>query len=249
MAPTRVRVVVTGLGAITSVGQSSKETWRNLVSGRSGIQSGSELFDVDGLPVRIASEVRSLAEHSQAAATEIISLVNSGVSLAENAGERLKQLVPDIQKTAELVQEISAASKEQNTGTNQINRAIQQLDNITQQNSATSEALSATAEELSSQAGMLQQTIAFFRLDETVQSIANEDEYIQQVENNNRKTAVSPFTMTALSGQVGAQKCHEATDECTRTREFLTRPCIFRDKVLRHVYCRTGCQFGLQSRS
>jgi len=73
----------------------------------------------------------------------------------------------DIQKTAELVQEINAASKEQNTGTGQINKAIQQLDSVTQQNSATSEELSVTAEELTNQAEMLQHTVAFFKTDET----------------------------------------------------------------------------------
>jgi methyl-accepting chemotaxis protein len=87
------------------------------------------------------------------------------VAVAENAGERLRTLVPKIQQTAELVQEISAASKEQTTGAGQINRAIQQLDQVTQQNSATAEELSATAEELSSQAEHLQQTIAFFQVD------------------------------------------------------------------------------------
>jgi methyl-accepting chemotaxis protein len=111
----------------------------------------------------VASEVRMLAERSQAAATEITQLANSSVAVAEKAGEMLTKLVPNIQKTAELVQEISVASKEQNTGAGQVNRAIQQLDQVTQQNSATSEELSATAEELASQAEMLQNTVAFFK--------------------------------------------------------------------------------------
>jgi len=117
----------------------------------------------------VASEVRSLAERSQTAATEITQLASSSVAVAEKAGEMLTKLVPDIQKTAELVQEISAASKEQNTGAGQINKAIQQLDQITQQNSSTSEELSATAEELASQAEQLQHTIGFFKVDETDQ--------------------------------------------------------------------------------
>jgi methyl-accepting chemotaxis protein len=118
----------------------------------------------------VASEVRALAERSQAAATEITQLAASSVAVAENAGERLRTLVPKIQQTAELVQEISAASKEQTTGTQQINRAIQQLDQVTQQNATTAEELSATAEELSSQAEHLQQTIAFFQVDERGQN-------------------------------------------------------------------------------
>ncbi len=113
----------------------------------------------------VAAEVRSLAERSQAAATDIVRLVTSSVDLAENAGERLTKLVPDIQKNAKLVQEISAATSEQAAGTAQINRALQQLDAVTQQNSASSEQLSVTAEELATQAEILQQGIAFFQVD------------------------------------------------------------------------------------
>jgi methyl-accepting chemotaxis protein len=112
----------------------------------------------------VASEVRSLAERSQSAANEINGLATSSLKVAERAGDMLKRLVPDIQKTAELVQEITAASREQTTGTGQINKAIQQLDTVTQQNSATSEEIAATAEELAAQADMLRQTIAFFRV-------------------------------------------------------------------------------------
>jgi methyl-accepting chemotaxis protein len=116
----------------------------------------------------VASEVRSLAERSQVAAEEINQLASSSVDIAGKAGEMLKKLVPDIQKTAELVQEISAASGEQNSGAGQINRAIQQLDQVIQQNAATSEEMASTAEELASQAEMLQNTIEFFKVDETV---------------------------------------------------------------------------------
>ncbi len=113
----------------------------------------------------VAAEVRTLAERSQTAAAEITTLTNSGVTLAEQASDMLATVVPDIQKTAELVQEISAASSEQSSGTAQINQAIQQLDHVAQQNSATSEELAATAEELAAQAEQLQQTIAFFKID------------------------------------------------------------------------------------
>ncbi len=113
----------------------------------------------------VASEVRKLAERSQSAAVEISSLSTDTVKAAEQAGDMLKKLVPDIQRTAELVEEISAASREQNSGAAQINAAIQQLDKVTQQNTSASEELSSTAEELASQAEQLQSTIAFFRLD------------------------------------------------------------------------------------
>jgi methyl-accepting chemotaxis protein len=117
----------------------------------------------------VASEVRALAERSQSAATEINNLANSSMSIAEKAGEMLTRLVPDIQKTAELVQEISAASSEQSSGAEQINRAIQQLDQVTQQNSAISEEMAATSEELASQAEHLQNTMAFFTVKKITQ--------------------------------------------------------------------------------
>jgi methyl-accepting chemotaxis protein len=112
----------------------------------------------------VAAEVRKLAERSQEAAGEITDLSTSSVEVAEKAGEMLSKLVPDIQKTAELVQEISAASNEQNSGADQINKAIQQLDTVTQQNASASEEMSSTSEELSSQAEQLQSIISFFNV-------------------------------------------------------------------------------------
>ncbi len=111
----------------------------------------------------VASEVRSLAERSQRAATEINQLARSTVVIVEKAGDMLKTLVPEIQRTAELVQEISAASKEQDGGASQINHAIQQLDRIIQQNTIASGGLSAMAGELAKQAELLQHAIAFFK--------------------------------------------------------------------------------------
>jgi methyl-accepting chemotaxis protein len=113
----------------------------------------------------VASEVRKLAERSQAAAAEISALSGETVTVATEAGEMLGRLVPDIQKTAELVSEISAACREQDIGASQINEAIQQLDKVTQQNAGASEEMSATSEELASQAEELQASIAFFRVD------------------------------------------------------------------------------------
>jgi methyl-accepting chemotaxis protein len=113
----------------------------------------------------VASEVRKLAERSQTAAGEISRLSSSSVEVAERAGAMLTRMVPDIQKTAELVQEISAASNEQNTGADQVNKAIQQLDQVIQQNASAAEEMASTSEELSSQAEQLQDAIAFFKLD------------------------------------------------------------------------------------
>ena len=113
----------------------------------------------------VAAEVRKLAERSQHAAAEISELSGSSVEIAEQAGKMLSEMVPDIQRTAELVQEISAASKEQDTGAEQVNQAIMQLDQVIQQNASASEEMASTSEELSSQAEQLQDTISFFKVD------------------------------------------------------------------------------------
>ena len=118
----------------------------------------------------VASEVRKLAERSQVAASEISKLSSSSVEIAESAGNMLKMMVPDIQRTSELVQEISAASNEQNTGAEQINKSIQQLDHVIQQNASASEQMSATSEELAQQSVQLQEIISFFILNDSSSS-------------------------------------------------------------------------------
>ncbi|MCW6507912.1 methyl-accepting chemotaxis protein [Lichenifustis flavocetrariae] len=112
----------------------------------------------------VASEVRKLAERSQAAAAEIGTLSSETVKAAQEAGSMLAKLVPDIKRTAELVEEITAACREQDVGSMQINQAIQQLDKVTQQNASASEQISSTSEELAAQAEHLQKTIGFFHL-------------------------------------------------------------------------------------
>ncbi|MFP4446107.1 MAG: methyl-accepting chemotaxis protein [Desulfosudaceae bacterium] len=113
----------------------------------------------------VAAEVRKLAERSGEAAKEIGERSSSSVDVAEKAGQMLEKMVPDIRKTAELVQEISAASREQTSGADQINRAIQQLDQVVQQNASSAEEVSSTAQELTSQAQQLQSTMSFFKVD------------------------------------------------------------------------------------
>lgn len=115
----------------------------------------------------VASEVRALAERSRVAAEEISEITGSSVAISEKAGEMLKTLVPSIQQTAELVQEISAASNEQNSGANQINLAIQQLDQVIQENASTSEEMAATADSLAQQAERLRRTMSFFQVDQS----------------------------------------------------------------------------------
>ncbi|MFZ0930206.1 MAG: methyl-accepting chemotaxis protein [Syntrophobacteraceae bacterium] len=124
----------------------------------------------------VASEVRKLAERSQEAAGEINELAKSSVGVAEKAGSMLAKIVPDIQKTADLVQEINAASNEQTSGAAQINRAVQQLDQVIQQNASASEEMASTSGELLSQAEQLISTISFFKIgNEAASAVTHRD--------------------------------------------------------------------------
>jgi methyl-accepting chemotaxis protein len=114
----------------------------------------------------VASEVQKLAERSQVAAAEISLLSGSSVEIAEKAGDMLGKLVPDIQKTSELVAEINAASNEQANGAQQINVAVQQLNSVVQQNASGAEELAATAEELSAQTMFMQEAVNFLKTGE-----------------------------------------------------------------------------------
>jgi methyl-accepting chemotaxis protein len=114
----------------------------------------------------VASEVRKLAERSREAASEIGTLSSETVTVSNEAGRMLETLVPNIRRTADLVQEISAATREQNTGADQINQAIRDLDSTIQQNAAAAQQAAATAEELASQARELDAVIGYFRMPE-----------------------------------------------------------------------------------
>jgi len=116
----------------------------------------------------VAAEVRKLAERSQFAAREIGEVAKHSVGMAEKAGKLLDEMVPSINRTSGLVQEISAASDEQSAGVGQINNAMNQLNQITQQNASASEELAATAKEMNEQAKHLQQTMGFFKLESSV---------------------------------------------------------------------------------
>ena len=155
-----MREIVKNVSIIEEIARQTRMLSLNATIEAARAQEGGKGFAV------VAAEVRALAERSQTAANEISHLANSSATIAEHAGEMLKKLVPDIQRTAELIQEISAASREQKTGTGQINTAIQQLDQVIQQNSAVAEDIAATAEELASQAQQLQTVMTFFKTGE-----------------------------------------------------------------------------------
>jgi methyl-accepting chemotaxis protein len=147
-------------GKISIIEEIARQT--NLLALNAAIEAARAGEHGKGFAV-VASEVRKLAERSQTAAGEISDLSTTSVDVAEKAGEMLLRIVPDIQKTADLVQEISSACNEQNSGAEQINKAIQQLDQVIQQNASASEQMASTSEELLSQAEQLQSIISFFR--------------------------------------------------------------------------------------
>lgn len=124
----------------------------------------------------VASEVRKLAERSQQAAGEINELSGKTVEVSQHAGEMLETLVPNIQRTADLVMEISAAMREQNTGAEQINMAIRQLDTVIQRNSSASTEAASVSQGLAAQSEQLHGVISFFKLDEIKPKGRSQDE-------------------------------------------------------------------------
>ncbi len=111
----------------------------------------------------VASEVKKLAERSQKAANEIIDLTQHGVEAADKSGQQLEEIIPDIEKTTQLVQEITASSYEQQSGAEQVNKAIQELNEVTQQNSGSATIFTNNSEHLTQLAEKLKETIAFFK--------------------------------------------------------------------------------------
>ncbi|WP_207690113.1 methyl-accepting chemotaxis protein [Desulfonema limicola] len=177
---------------ITIIDDIARET--NMLALNAAIEAARAGKNGKGFAV-VASEVRKLAVQSQKAAAKIGLLSVSNVQIAEEAGVILTQIVPDVQKTAELIQEISASCQEQNTGAEHINKAILQLDLVIQQNAQVSQELSATAEELSSiadaasniQVKKLQKAVEFFKINRPDYSENDNKEIIIKLDNNSLK--------------------------------------------------------------
>jgi methyl-accepting chemotaxis protein len=114
----------------------------------------------------VAAEVRRLAERSQTAGKEIVGLMATSLRVADRAGQKLGELVPAIQKTADLVQQVAAASNEQSISVGQMTRMMTQVDQVMQRNAAATEELSSTAEELAAQAESLEDLVGYFRIED-----------------------------------------------------------------------------------
>lgn len=148
---------------ITIIEEIARQT--NLLALNAAIEAARAGDHGKGFAV-VAAEVRKLAERSQSAAGEISILSASSVNIAEKAGKLINEIVPDINKTADLVKEISAASKEQDAGSEQINLSIQQMDRVIQSNAAAAEEMASTAEELTAQAEQMQKIVNYFKVNE-----------------------------------------------------------------------------------
>jgi len=163
----------------------------------------------------VASEVRKLAESSGAAAKDITEITRNSVSRAEAAQEKIEQIVPAMRKTADLVEEITMASQEQNRGVEQISTAVNQLDNVVQQNASASEELAAMSEELLSQATSMKETIGFFRLggrdEDRVDTVRNKSDD----EGSVQKEPDLIRDMTGFENRVG-----DTNNDCEGFEEF-----------------------------
>jgi methyl-accepting chemotaxis protein len=171
----------------------------------------------------VAAEVRKLAERSQKAAGEINHLSGKTLSVSEKSGEMLDKLVPDIQRTAELVQEISAASKEQDTGAEQINKALQQLEQVIQQNASAAEEMASTTEELTGQSEQLVSALGFFRTGDSgavkplvvVRSAAEHEEPVLPAKHNGAGLRRKVLSKAGVKLHLDKEAKHDSLD-----REF-----------------------------
>ena len=157
----------------------------------------------------VASEVRKLAEKSKTASDKIGELSRNGVEVSVRAGKELAEVVPEIDKTANLVQEITAASLEQDSGVSQINESIQLFNQVTQQNASGSEELATSAEELSQQAEQLKELVSFFNIG------------IRQNNNNNEKMIKSISSSAKKEDNKYAQNLNHSDTDDDKFKSYL----------------------------
>ena len=153
----------------------------------------------------VAAEVRKLAERSKVAAEEIVSIVSNSIKANEDAGTLLLNTLPKIEKTANLIQEITAASLEQSNGAEQVNSAIQQVNTVTQQNAAAAEEMASSSEEMASQAEQLSDLVGFFQIGQTIQNKTNLKKGMVKNSLNkvNKQTNVKAVNLNMFSSDKG----------------------------------------------
>ena len=157
----------------------------------------------------VAAEVRKLAERSQEAANEINDLTSSSLKISEKAGNLLVAIVPNIDKTAKLVQEITAASKEQNSGAEQVNNALQELNNVVQRNASASEEIAHNADDLSTKGNQLKDAISFFKIDDAAIRkgiLATNDTTTVNQDSAQHVTAAAPMPEEAPSREASSKE-------------------------------------------
>jgi len=167
-----VRAMKTISEKILIIEEISSQT--NMLSLNAAIEAARAGEHGQGFAV-VAAEVRDLAKNTRSAAQDINALSMTSLDIAEKTGLLLEEMVAGIQKTADLVQDISASGTEQATGIEEVNKAMQQLDMIIQQNAASTEEMAASSQEFSSQAERLRETASFFEISEEMRKRLRED--------------------------------------------------------------------------